>query len=918
MSKKLVILLLAVLFVLTSALGLGCQKNGSSESSASESQSEIQGESQSENLESESQSEIQSESESQSEEQSESDSTPVTPEYAFDALVDYSVIAHTPLSVEPQEMVDDTATSNSTESNKYVLTWDNYELVNLDLEPYASLVFFMRSVDESSWISLKKADGTSLYDNNSGEKNADGNALPDTVWHKFEIRRESSNGDAIYQIYVDDKKLTTFGLDEEEVSIDATLNSKLTDVYFVLQGEYYLSELFATANEDYVVPSYEIIQTNPFEREPDDLTTEDYPCEESYELNVHQIPKWGKYSLRDVKLAPYSKVKFYIKGGGSWISFKKAIDEGEILYMDNKNTHILTDGTWNEILLEKTEEGYSFFINGKQVNFTFKYNLNEIKLTLNEDSLIVSELLAVKDSSYVEVLPSVLDVSPLAFKTATMSEVITDLAPNACATKSYVYEVSSWCKSFFEERNLLAYEEVVFYVKSTTGDWVTVSVDGVNVLACQDIAEWHEIKFAKSLNGFMAVTVDGSLKSISVSNLAQVSMSLTGGDTVYVSELYAIEDSQYQSADVTFTSGVGYEYKVDYVYLKEGVATVGVGATVTFKVELGGLYNKSEITVSANGKTVTPTDGVYSVSVEGDVEITVSGVVENPLEDKDYVEVARNPFGLTGVEDTVDLGSGYCAVTTISSTKWGKGYTFVAIDANMYTELRFFVKSTTWFELYSKDESKTYWANKAPTWMDVKLVKGQDSWMVYVNDEERGTIVLTNLKDDFKVELGDATIYLSELLGEKDPNYVPSEDEGGEVCVADVIADFGGEASDNVNTVDGYSKSTQVNGSNSTYAGLQLADVDLSQYTEIRFSIRCDGTHWVEIGLVESGDFKGLSFNNDEWIEIKFINEGNGKFQAYKDGKWVNFSLSLDANLSDLQIRLASSGTFYLSEVLCK
>jgi len=38
----------------------------------------------------------------------------------------------------------------------------------------------------------------------------------------------------------------------------------------------------------------------------------------------------------------------------------------------------------------------------------------------------------------------------------------------------------------------------------------------------------------------------------------------------------------------------------------------------------------------------------------------------------------------------------------------------------------------------------------------------------------------------------------------------------------------------------------------------------------------------------------------------------------YLDGEWKNFSLPLDANLSDLQIRLASSGTFYLSEVLCK
>ena len=97
-----------------------------------------------------------------------------------------------------------------------------------------------------------------------------------------------------------------------------------------------------------------------------------------------------------------------------------------------------------------------------------------------------------------------------------------------------------------------------------------------------------------------------------------------------------------------------------------------------------------------------------------------------------------------------------------------------------------------------------------------------------------------------------------------------------------------------------------------------MADVDLSKYTEIRFSIRCDGEHWAEIGLVENGDFKALAFNNSDWVEIKFVNEGNGKFQAYVNGTWKNFSLPTDANLSDLQIRLATSGTFYLSEVLCK
>ena len=152
--------------------------------------------------------------------------------------------------------------------------------------------------------------------------------------------------------------------------------------------------------------------------------------------------------------------------------------------------------------------------------------------------------------------------------------------------------------------------------------------------------------------------------------------------------------------------------------------------------------------------------------------IEVLGVVANPLEEKGYVEVARNPFGLTGEEEFEDLGSGYSSVTTKSSTRWsGKKYRFVEVDVDKYVELCFFVKSTTWFEVYNIGVTSTFWANKAESWMEVKLVKGDGFWTVYINDVERGVIVLTNLKDDFAIELGDATIYLSELLGVPDPNY---------------------------------------------------------------------------------------------------------------------------------------------------
>ena len=77
---------------------------------------------------------------------------------------------------------------------------------------------------------------------------------------------------------------------------------------------------------------------------------------QNYDYNLNGV------FFKDLKLAPYSKVKFYMKGQSSWISFKKTVDEGEILYLDNKDTHILCDGSWNEILIEKIENGYTFYI----------------------------------------------------------------------------------------------------------------------------------------------------------------------------------------------------------------------------------------------------------------------------------------------------------------------------------------------------------------------------------------------------------------------------------------------------------------------------------------------------------------------------------------------------------------------------
>ena len=729
MSKKILVILMSLVFATSCFLSSSCKKKGG---------------------ESESESTVQSlpESESVSEPASEPESEPESqePTYAFDALDGYSVIDTLPLQITASSTVSERATPSSAQSSVVeVASLAQYLFKNVEINKYSSLIFFVKALDNSAF-EIAKSGGNSLYTSTGSD------------WNIIEVKREIVDGEGIYRLYVNGAYIT-----------NPNLSGNYNELVGNLNGKYYFSELFAIENPDFV-EIFEIIMQNPLDREVDDLTTEDYPCEEAIELNVHQIKEWGKVSFKDLKLAPYSKIKFYMKGQSSWISFKKTVDEGEILYLDNKDTHILCDGSWNEILIEKIEGGFAFYINGKRVAFDFKYNLSEIKLTLNKDDIIVSEVFAIKDKDYVEVRPAAITVDPLWFKTATRTENIYELAPVDYATLSHAYTVSSWCKSSFSELNLLEYEEISFYVRSAKGEWVTVEVAGKNVLACQDTV-WHEVRLSKSETGLMSITVDGSLRSGKVTNLAQLSSSLTGGDVVYFSEIYGIRDYTYQKAEVTFKSGTGFTYKVNDAYVNGDKAILGKNTSFSFKVELGGLYNKSEITVKANGATVTAEGGLYTVQVDGDVEIEVLGVVENPLEDIAYVEVARNPFGFTGTEVTDDLGSGYSQVTTVAKTKWSaNGDKFVEIDANMYSELRFFVKSANWFELGTPSKKTAFWGDRAETWMDVRLVKGATAWTVYINEEERGQIVLTNLKDDFYVRCGDATVYISELLGVLDTN----------------------------------------------------------------------------------------------------------------------------------------------------
>ena len=121
-----------------------------------------------------------------------------------------------------------------------------------------------------------------------------------------------------------------------------------------------------------------------------------------------------------------------------------------------------------------------------------------------------------------------------------------------------------------------------------------------------------------------------------------------------------------------------------------------------------------------------------------------------------------------------------------------------------------------------------------------------------------------------------------------------------------------------INTANGYSTSRVYIGSKSTYTGAPLSYVYLNpRYEEIRFSIYSVDSQWFELGIVEDESYDLAAANKAVWTEFSLKKEGE-IFQLYVNGTKANGSLKVGGNLNEWQLKLASSGMFYLSEVLGK
>ena len=373
-----------------------------------------------------------------------------------------------------------------------------------------------------------------------------------------------------------------------------------------------------------------------------------------------------------------------------------------------------------------------------------------------------------------------------------------------------------------------------------------------------------------------------------------------------------VEGVQKDRVAVTFTAGEGYTYSIED-------CEVVIGSTVEFGVTLEDKYNESDIVVKANGEEVALVDGKYTVVASEDVVITVEGVERN------QVVITEIFAGYDGTEGSIVNTAGKYEHSTLvagHSKVYSSTLPLAYVTLAKYTLVRFaiYAESGTWFEIGTS--GNLVFAGNTASWHEIKLVRETDKYQLYFNGERKNfNLPLdANLNEMCMKLASSGNFYLTEVRGVEDENYVaPDGYAHGEILVADAPVDFSGTADENVNLLGGYKKNTVVAGSNTTYGGKALVDVDMDRYLQVRFSIcAVESGKYVEMGLVANGNFSSHAFSRSKWTwdEFKLVRDGD-VVRIYKNGNIIDgFTIPANGNLSDIQIKFASSGTFYVSEVL--
>lgn len=218
--------------------------------------------------------------------------------------------------------------------------------------------------------------------------------------------------------------------------------------------------------------------------------------------------------------------------------------------------------------------------------------------------------------------------------------------------------------------------------------------------------------------------------------------------------MITIDEAQFQRYTVNFVSGDGYSFEGanNTTIATNGTATVNYNGSVSFKVNLVDDYNKSDVTVYANGTPVNAVDGdVYTIN-----NITVNQTVS-------VTGVEKNKYTVKLPENT----DGYY-ITTVNSTVVGAGGQFIfnVVVNPGYEGNSIIVKANDTTVEKNGDGSYTISNITADTTISIDGIKAAQ-YNVTTNGGDHATIAIQGMTENNKVGYGTQTFTVTPDAGYK-------------------------------------------------------------------------------------------------------------------------------------------------------
>ncbi len=574
----------------------------------------------------------------------------------------------------------------------------------------------------------------------------------------------------------------------------------------------------------------------------------------TYKYNVAQ---WQKVGFTDVNFDAYKDLVFFIhkedRSIKTWVVLQNEDSKGNV-----KEAYIQSNDTkWYKVQLKKVKNGhFDVYINGEKKNVQVS-KADDLKFMFNEDSeILFTSLVGIKDSSYKEPTPDYISskYKAIAPSLAIEGQPIKnyDRLDKTSGAKTYSYTSEQWGEIGFGEIEIAKYSKLTFFLHK----------------ADYDTANWLEL-YKKDKEG---------------------------------NKTYYIQKNTNKWFEIVLKKNSKGKFEV---YVND-------------EKQKGTISDISELKVCINGNSTLH----YT---------TICGIVDSNYKEPEpeYISNSYKPIAPAVAVQASEMEN-YVLVSKISGAKT---YTYTAdqwgardlpdIEFAPYKNLVFFIKkadlkTSNWIEFYKKGNTNKYYIqNNGNSWYKIELKKvSNGTFDLYVDGVKKDSSL--SKASQLKVCVnGGSTIYFTSLFAIDDENYKEPEAEVRGIMAAMQPWAYGKAVSDNTKTAKtlGYEYATVIDGSNDTYAGALMSDVDLSEYKSFRFALKSTDSAWWEIGYASINTWNMTNGNSSSWVEYEFKNEGNGKFVMYKDGEKSSITISDSSNLSELQMKFGASGKLYMTEL---